>query len=124
MWIAPKDYKVYCFNGEPKYIMVCEGREQEGHPKFYFFNEKWELARINRDSLNAPPNFTIDKPKCFEKLIDCAKKLSEPFPFVRVDFYVVDSKLYFGELTFTPAGGLDTNRLHETDVMMGSLLRL
>lgn len=121
-WIAPEDYKVYCFNGEPKFIMVCVGREQEGHPKFYFFDEKWQLARINRDSKNAPPGFTLDKPKCLDKLIECAKTLSKNFPFVRADFYIVGSKVYFGELTFTPAGGLDSNRLPETDIMMGNLL--
>lgn len=121
-WIAPEDYKVYCFNGEPKFIMVCVGREQEGHPKFYFFDEKWQLARINRDSKNAPPDFTLDKPKCLDKLIECAKTLSKNFPFVRADFYIVGSKVYFGELTFTPAGGIDSNRFPETDIMMGNLL--
>lgn len=123
-WVAPKDYKVYCFNGEPKYILVCVGREKGGHPKFYFFDEKWELARINKDSKNAPADFSLDKPQCFDKLINCARKLSKPFPFVRADFYVVGSKLFFGELTFTPAGGLDANRLPETDIMMGNMLHI
>ena len=123
-WIAPKDYKVYCFNGCPKYIMVCVGRENQGHPKFYFFDENWVLARINRDSKSAPPDFSLPKPKCFDKLIDCAKKLSKPFPFVRADFYIVNDKVYFGELTFTPSGGLDSNRLKETDLLMGSMVNL
>lgn len=121
-WVAPEDYKVYCFNGVPKFIMVCVGREKGGHPKFYFFDEKWQLARINRDSKNAPPDFTIDKPKCFDKLIMCARALSKNFPFVRADFYIVGDQVYFGELTFTPAGGLDSNRLPETDIMMGNML--
>ena len=121
-WIAPNDYKVYCFNGEPKYIMVCVGREQGGHPKFYFFDHEWCLARINRDSIAAPEGFSIEKPKCLEKLLNCAKKLSKPFPFLRCDFYVINDKVYFGEMTFTPAGGLDSNRLPETDIMMGKMV--
>ena len=121
-WVAPEDYKVYCFHGIPKYIMVCVGREKGGHPKFYFFDENWELARINRDSKAAPKDFKIDKPACFDKLMDCARKLSKPFPFVRADFYIIGEKVYFGELTFTPAGGLDSGRLRETDIMMGEML--
>lgn len=121
-WVAPKDYKIYCFNGEPKFIMVCVGREKNNHPKFYFFDERWQLARINRDSKNAPMDFSLDKPRCFEKLINSAKALSRSFPFVRVDLYAVEDKVYFGELTFTPSGGLDSNRLEETDIMMGNML--
>lgn len=123
-WTAPEDYKLYCFHGEPKYIMVCVGRENGGHPKYYFFDTDWKLARINRDSVNAPANFEMEKPNCIERLLDCAKKLSKPFPFVRTDFYVVGDKIYFGELTFTPGGGLDSARLPETDRMFGDMLSL
>lgn len=122
--LLPEDYKVYCFRGEPKFILVCVGREFGGHPKYYFFDDKWNLARINRDSKNAPEGFTIEKPKCLDKLLDSARKLSEPFPFVRADFYIVNDKVYFGELTFTPAGALDSARLPETDLMMGNLLKI
>ena len=123
-WVAPEDYKVYCFNGKPKYILVCVGREKGGHPKFYFFDENWNLARINRDSINAPQDFSMERPKCLDKLLACAEKLSAPFPFVRADFYIVKDRVYFGELTFTPSGGLDSNRLPETDLMMGNMLEL
>lgn len=123
-WIAPEDYKIYCFNGEPKYIMVCVGRETGKRPKFYFFDSEWNLARINPDSKKAPQNFTMEKPKCLDRVLNYAKTLSTPFPFVRVDFYIVKEKIYFGELTFTPAGGMDSNRLPETDIMMGDLVDL
>lgn len=120
----PEDYKVYCFNGIPTFIMVCVGRENGGHPKFYFFDKDWSLARINRDSKAAPEGFSIPKPKCFDALISAAAKLSSPFPFVRADFYVFNDEVIFGELTFTPAGGMDTGRLPETDILMGDLLQL
>lgn len=120
----PIDYKFYCFNGIPEYVMFCVGREHEGHPKFYFFDRNWELARINRDSKAAPEGFTIKKPDCIDRLFEAAAILSKPFPFVRADFYIVDNKPIFGELTFTPTAGMDTNRLPETDIMMGKMLKL
>ena len=123
-WVAPEDYKVYCFNGEPKYVMVCVGREKGGHPKFYYFDTNWTLARISQDSIAAPEDFYLEKPKCFDKMLDCSRKLAKPFPFVRADFYVAGEKLIFGELTFTPSGGLDSARLRTTDELMGSLVDL
>lgn len=121
--VQPDDYKIYCFNGVPKYILLCTGREF-GRPKFYFFDENWTLARINRDSKAAPEGFTYPRPSCLDKLLESARTLSEPFKFVRADFYVVNGKVYFGELTFTPNAGIDNNRLRETDLMFGKLLKL
>jgi hypothetical protein len=127
-WVAPEDYKVYCFNGEPKYTLVCVGRELDTSkgikPKFYFYDENWELARINRDSIAAPEDFKMEKRPGMDQLLEYARKLAQPFPFVRADFYVLNGKVYFGELTFTPSGGMDPNRLPETDLMMGKLLKL
>lgn len=123
-WIAPEDYKVYCFNGVPTYIMVCMDRGLYSKPKFYFFDAQWKLARINRDSINAPGDFTVEKPKCLDELLRSAAILSKPFPFVRADFYISGDKVYFGELTFTPGGGVDYARLPETNLMMGQMLEL
>ena len=123
-WIAPKDYKVFCFNGCAKYIMVCIGREKGDHPQYYFLNEKWELENINETTLKAPNDFYIEKPRCLEQLLRYAEKLSRPFPFVRVDFYVINEKVYFGELTFTPSAGLDANIFPDKDLLMGEQIRL
>lgn len=122
--ILPSDYKVYCFNGIAEYILLCVGRDSDGHAKFYFFDKNWELARINNDSINAPLDFYYPKPKCFNKLISCAETLSKPFEFVRADFYVVNDNVYFGELTFTPAGAMDSNRLPATNMLFGKLLNI
>lgn len=121
----PEDYKVYCFNGHPEYVMICHGRDVNGHgAKYYFFDKKWQLARINKDSQQAPDNFTLPKPDGFDHMLECASKLSEPFPFVRADFYIENGKVYFGELTFTPCGGMDTNRLPSTQILFGNMLQL
>lgn len=117
------DYKFYCFNGKARYVMVCTGREQ-GKPKFYFFDRDWRFCPITRDGKNAPEGFTLPRPATFDQMIEYAEKLSRPFPFVRTDLYEADGKVVFGELTFTPASGLDTNRLPETDMLFGSMLKL
>ena len=117
------DYKFYCFNGKARYVMVCAGREQ-GKPKFYFFDRDWRFCPITRDGKNAPEGFTLPRPEAFDRMMEYAEKLSRPFPFVRTDLYDADGKVIFGELTFTPASGLDTNRLPETDLLFGSMLKL
>ena len=122
-WIAPTDYKVYCFHGIPKYFMLCIGREK-GTPLYYYFDTNWKHIRISEDDLNVPEDFAVKKPTCLDKMIKCAQKLSKPFPFVRVDFFICGEKLYFGELTFTPSAGYDKDIMKETDISMGKLIDL
>lgn len=119
----PKDYKLYCFNGRPDCALVCTNREV-GHPDFYFFDRQWNLKRYNKTGLSAPENFSLPKPLNFEKLFNYAAILSKPFPFVRADFYLEHGRVIFGELTFTPAGGLDSNRLPSTQYMFGDMVKL
>ena len=119
----PEDYKFYCFNGRAEYVMVCVDRAS-GRPKFFFFDRDWKLARINKDSKAAPEDFAMAKPDGIDEMFLYADKLSKPFPFVRADFYLHHGKIIFGELTFTPARGIDPNRLPETDLMLGKLLKL
>ena len=119
----PTDYKIYCFHGKASYILACYQREA-GVPKFYFFDHDWKLCPINKDGLQAAPGFAPERPKCLKQMLEYAGVLSAPFPFVRVDFYHVQDRIVFGELTFIPSGGLDTDRLPETDRLFGSMLRL
>ena len=116
---SPVDYKIYCFNGKPEYVLCCFGRGHQQKPDFYFFNRNWELQRLNHQGLAAPEGFTIPKPDGMDELFDYAEILSQPFPFVRADFYLEKGKAYFGELTFTPAGGFDKGRLPSTDLLFG-----
>lgn len=121
--MVPVDYKFYCFNGRAKYVMACAHRD-EAHVKYYFFNRDWQLERINPASVAAPPDFTLPKPARLEEMFAYADRLSAPFPFVRVDLYASDNRIIFGELTFTPAAALDTNRLPETDLLFGQNLEI
>lgn len=99
------DYKVYCFNGIPRAILVLHDRGKK--VKSEFFDCNWKLLKNTKkyDS----PKFITEKPECLNELLEISKKLSKPFPFVRCDFYIVNKKIYFGEMTFTPAGGLYTS---------------
>lgn len=121
--ILPKDYKFYCFGGKANYVMVCCHRET-GCAEFYFFNRSWELQRINPDGIRAPANFCLPRPNALDKMFEYADKLSQPFPFVRVDLYCIgDTDIKFGELTFTPSAALDTERLPQADELFCKALQ-
>lgn len=117
------DYKFYCFDGYVDSVMVCLDRHL-GDTKFYFFDKDWQLMRLNKRGLSAPEGFTLPRPKNLDKMFEIASILSKGQPFVRVDLYNVDGKIYFGELTFYPNGGTDPNRLPETDRRWGQMVNL
>lgn len=120
---ALTDYKFNCFNGRADCVMVCFDRFSED-TKYYFFDEKWQLLRINKRGLEAPQNFTLPKPACIDEMFAIASKLSEGIPYVRVDLYECQGKVYFGEMTFFPDGGFDPNYLPKTDLYFGNLIKL
>jgi hypothetical protein len=112
----PEDYKLYCFNGVAKYIMVCNTRES-GRTQFYFFNRDWEFCPVYRDSMYGNENFFMDKPQGIDKAIFYAENLAKPFPFVRIDFYLSDGKPILGEMTFAPSGGFDVSKAIEDPIL-------
>ena len=122
---VPIDYKVYCFNGDSQYVLVCNKRGQLSRgAEYYFFDKDWNLKRYNKRGKEAPKGFSLPKPEGVEQLFDYASKLSKPFPFVRADFYLEKGKVIFGELTFTPCAGFDVDRLPETPLYFGDLVKL
>jgi len=116
------DYKVYCFDGQAHCTMACTDRTEKG-AKYDFYDRDWshKLA-YSKTSLLA--NRQIPKPEAYEEILAAAEKLSRPFPFVRVDFYSVDGRAVFGEMTFTPHGSIDNYMTDLAQEMMGNLLRL
>lgn len=119
----PVDYKFYCFNGYVDSVMMCTDRAS-GNPKFYFFDKEWNLRRYNKRGKEAPEDFTLPKPEGMDQMFEIASKLSQGIPFVRVDLYNINGKIYFGEMTFYPASGFDRNRLPETDLYFGNMIDL
>lgn len=95
------DYKVFCYQGEAKYIVVDVDR-YIGH-KRNFYDRDWNDLNIESDC--PPLDRKIEKPENLIEMLQVAEKLSEGFPYVRVDLYNVDGKIYFGEMTFYPWSG-------------------
>ena len=91
-----RDYKFFCFSGEPKACFIASGREI-GQTKFDYFDLDFNSLGIRQKYPNSPT--PVKKPVTFEKMIELAGKISKGFPHVRVDFYEVNGKLYFGEFT-------------------------
>ena len=126
----PVDYKFYCMNGKANSVMVCEGRDGVHHPKFFFMDKNWNKLPYSAEVFYYP-DFMIEKPRNMDKAFEVADMLANEFPFVRVDLYIVKDRIYFGELTFTPAAGMDTDFKFkapgagkDTDTILGELLKL
>jgi hypothetical protein len=117
------DYKFFCFNGKADSVMLCLERNT-GDTKFYFFDKNWNLRRYNIRGKNAPSDFTLPKPAGMDQMFELAEKLSTGLPYARIDLYYSNDKIYFGEITFFPASGFDTNILPETDLYFGNLINL
>ena len=115
--VLPDDYKVYCFDGEAFCTMLCKEREQEENCKYYFFDKEWNFKPWDSSTADLK-NVSIEKPKQFEKMLAYAEKISKGFPFVRVDLYVMEDRIYFGEMTFTPCGCLDRDLTPEGNAVL------
>lgn len=112
----PDDYKFYCFDGEPMYLLYCTDRNVD-HAQKTFYDIDGNIAPLRVDCTDRP----FDKPGSYEEMLDVCRKLSKGFPFVRVDLYDCDGKVIFGELTFTPAGGTG-QYTQEGDKLLGGLI--
>jgi hypothetical protein len=96
----PLDYRFWCFNGTPQVIQV----DNHAHDINPFFDIDWNLLDLHyREGASRP---ALAKPRNYDEMLAVASHLSSGFDFVRVDLYNIDGKIYFGELTFTPAGSL------------------
>lgn len=112
------DYKFMCFDGKVKCCFVCSERDNKNEGlAVTFFDENWEKMPFIRHYRNSSKK--IDKPKKFDLMVKLAEKLSKTIPFVRVDFYEIGGKVYFGELTFYPGSGFEEFKPDEWDEKIG-----
>lgn len=117
------DYKVYCFNGLPRYIQVIQDRNTM--ETIDFFDTEWNHQEFyGLNPIPKPANAAIPKPANLQEMLQISKKLAKGTDFVRVDVYQVKDGIYFGELTFYPASGLGTFTPKEWNQKLGDLLRL
>ena len=118
-----RDYKFFSFNGEVKALFIASDRQTEGvETKFDFFDMDYN----HLDIINGHPNSTIypQKPLCFEEMKELARKLSKGFPEIRVDFYEVNGKVFFGELTLFHWSGLVPFQPHKWDEVFGEWVQI
>ncbi len=116
-----RDYKFYVFNEKVGMMMVATDRVG-GNTKMNFYDTEFNLLPFERGRPNTEKK--LNKPENLQKMINFAEKLSKGTPHVRVDFYEVDGKLFFGELTFFPASGFSSFNPEEWDRKFGDMLDL
>ena len=115
----PLDYKIFCFNGKPTYIQVdCDRFENH---KRNIYDTEWNLLELRIVYENT--NYKIKKPKNLEEMLRCATKLSKGINFCRVDFYSINEKIIFGEITFFPEGGFGKIIPEKYDRLLGDMLK-
>lgn len=117
-----RDYKFYCFDGKPKIVGIYQDRnsDKETTGDFFDMNFEWVDLKFGMpNALNKP-----QKPQKFQEMIKIAEILSEGMPEVRVDLYISNNKIYFGELTFFDGGGFDKIEPLEWDYKLGSWIKL
>lgn len=117
--------KLFCFQGEPKFIQAYAEHFKDGRvsfPAIGIYSLDWEFMNV---SIGAHPvRRDFAKPAHLDEMRSIAQKLSGEFPFLRMDFYDTPEKLYLGEFTFYPNGGLKPFNPPEFDAWMGEMLHL
>lgn len=116
---APLEYQIWCVNGKAHSFLVCRKNLDETYDA-WSYSLDWKPRNDRKEeSAGEPP-----KPHDIQRLIRYAELLAEPFPFIRVDFYEVDKKIYFAEMTFSPASNILSAYKDEYIQSMGDKLFL
>lgn len=116
------DYKIFCFDGEPKFFKVDFNRFSNHGANYYTLDGH----KLPFGEISCPPNEQkeISLPANFDEMITISRKLSANWPFVRVDLYNVDGEIYFGEMTFYPASGMGRFTDEKWDLILGDYINL
>lgn len=116
------DYKIHLFNGVPKIILVCKNRFNNKMTED-FFDTDWNHLKIKREDHDNSIE-KITKPKMLKKMLEISKMLSKNICFLRIDFYEINGKIYFGEFTFFPASGFKPFVPEPVDWELGDMIDL
>lgn len=114
-----KDYKVFCFNGKPTYLLVVSGRGGENYKKSFYDLNDFSLLPIRRNNVQSGEK--ISRSEEIDEMIEISKRLSADVPLVRIDFYITGKKVLVGEMTFYPGMFLKFNP-REWDYQWGNLI--
>lgn len=119
---ALMDYKFYCFDGEPRFLQVNVGRGTAQSTQNYY-DLNWQLLPFGKSQPHNP-NLHVERPSHFDEMVQLARELTKPFPYVRFDLYEAQGKIYFGEFTFFPCSGMPDFIPSEYDAIVGRMLKL
>lgn len=114
---VPKDHRFYIFHGRCEIVLVDFDYLDKEKRSVSVFNRDWKLLPVEYN--NRPQGLDIEKPSNYDEMLSLAEKLSEGFDFVRVDFYTLNNKIYFAELTHYPVSGQAPWNPKEFDFELG-----
>lgn len=117
-----KDYKIECFNGKATGTYVCLQRESKEGLAIDYYDMNWNFIPGGVDFRSS--GILLQRPKNFNEMIEIAEELSRDIPYVRIDLYEINGKVYFGELTFFPGAGFVPFKPDSFDYLLGSWLEL
>ena len=118
-----EDYKFFCFDGDPKAMFIATDRAKvDTETKFDFFDMEFNHLPFTNGHPNA--EITPVKPAAFDHMRELAGKLSEGIPQARIDFYDIDGRVYFGEITLFHWGGMVPFEPEEWDKTFGDWINL
>lgn len=112
----PNDYKIFCYNGKPSYV-ICISDRYSDQCNHLVYDTEWK--KVNVASEGARLEEDIERPENLQDMLEIAAKLSEDFPFARIDLYSVKGNIYFGEITFYPWSGYMEFEPDEFDFVLG-----
>ena len=118
-----RDYRFFCFKGEPKFITVDFSITDKKKTRRNLYDLEWNLMD-EEISYPKETEIEVDKPEKLEEMIEISKKLSSGFPHARVDFYYIENKIIFGEITFFHQSGMGKIKPEKFELEMGSWLEL
>lgn len=117
-----RDYKVLCFNGKAKLIEYHSGRF--GNHTQDFYDIAWTKTNISQGGEESVSSTIAKMPQCLETMLNLSEKLAAGIPHVRIDWYIVQGKLYFGEITFFDGSGYCPFDVFQDDLTIGSWIKL
>ena len=118
----PVEYKIHVFNGIAKSMYVVTGRGKDIRYNNYYID--WTPFDGSQFNGWKKTDYELEKPQNWDEMVKIAEKLGEKFPFVRVDLYNINGKIYFSEMTFTPAKGTLILDDDKCDFEMGEWLKI
>lgn len=127
--IPPKDYKVHCLSGKATMFQVDIGRFSGNHNR-NFYNQNWERQPYSWSSpkpngkSTVPSSENVPRPSYLGEMITFSEKIAKDYPYCRVDWYEINNKLYFGEITFHTDGGNVPILPSEWDFKFGQMVEL